>query len=467
MQEPQVRLFEAARTNHVVGIRQALEKNADLSLPNAQGESALIAAVKAKATEAVQCLLSEGADPHDRDFAFRTALHWAVVVNLEAVVPLLLQYQARVDSADLEGDTPLSLAQREECAFIKKQLTQRAKINYHADQLALRRAIEQLTTDVDVVSEVRQQLITWLTRLPDSERLPLDMLCRQLRQPESLLNWAKLVKRTASPVRQKMAATRKRVTKRVSLSTKEKPFKTFERLSQYPATEQLQMNRQSLLENMSVFAPLNALIESITALQLALSAKSLPIYQQIEALLTTLKTTYLNYREAVCQSSGESRLTLCEDSLRLRGFFGYRIVSLGASLRFRRFLLPLDAGETIEYLPAKDNRFGSHAVLELQGVYYKIRPYAPGIEQAVDSLNKLVSGQGSAPTELLMLEKGDSTVPVLASKAVYGENLVDVLTQHPTWLTQLDSFNYSAHVILTVLTFPIGCQARQFYSLDG
>ena len=49
----------------------------------------------------------------------------------------------------------------------------------------------------------------------------------------------------------------------------------------------------------------------------------------------------------------------------------------------------------------RDNIFGLHAVLQLHDTFYKIRPTAPGIEHAVDSLNKIISGQGSAPTELL------------------------------------------------------------------
>ena len=54
---------------------------------------------------------------------------------------------------------------------------------------------------------------------------------------------------------------------------------------------------------------------------------------------------------------------------------------------------------------------------------------------------------------------------MLASKAVKGENCADVLKTNPEWLLILDSFNYSAHLILTILTRPKDAKPDNFMTV--
>ena len=55
-------------------------------------------------------------------------------------------------------------------------------------------------------------------------------------------------------------------------------------------------------------------------------------------------------------------------------------------------ILPL-----IEGILAKTNLEGTHPVNDYAGIHFKITPDAPGIEFAIDSLNKLLTNQGSTP----------------------------------------------------------------------
>ena len=102
---------------------------------------------------------------------------------------------------------------------------------------------------------------------------------------------------------------------------------------------------------------------------------------------------------------------------------------------------------------------GTHTVLVVNGVHYKkllqsAATDGPGIEYAVDSLNKLITHQGSPPTTLLKVRHGKMQAIYQASKTVEGVDLEFVLEYHPDDLNFLDPFNYSAMIMMGLLVLP-------------
>lgn len=104
--------------------------------------------------------------------------------------------------------------------------------------------------------------------------------------------------------------------------------------------------------------------------------------------------------------------------------------------------------------------YGGHKVVSYAGIHFKQDPYAPGIEFMVDSLNKLIAGQGSPPSTLLKIWEEDSqgehkqSRVFLASKSVPGQNLQYLLSHQPQYLLKINPYNFSAMIISGLLINP-------------
>ena len=85
---------------------------------------------------------------------------------------------------------------------------------------------------------------------------------------------------------------------------------------------------------------LNEWIATLTDLQKSLlEGKRQPeIVKKIEQRIEAAKQYYLDYRSSICKYQGQIRIELCTGFTRTRGFLGFRYLSTGASLRFKRHL---------------------------------------------------------------------------------------------------------------------------------
>jgi ankyrin repeat protein len=103
-------LSQAARSGDEAVVKLLLETGADVDSRDDDGETPLSWAVDREHEAVVELLLRGGANVDSRDKYGRTPLSWAAEGLDEAVVKLLLEAGADVESRDDEGRTPLSWA---------------------------------------------------------------------------------------------------------------------------------------------------------------------------------------------------------------------------------------------------------------------------------------------------------------------------------------------------------------------
>lgn len=106
-------LLRAARNGDLEGIARALREGADANGKGEDGVTALLAAVHAEETKAIEALVRAGADPNDPMSVFGSAwtpLHQAASKVLEESAKALLEAGADVDARADGGMTPLMLA---------------------------------------------------------------------------------------------------------------------------------------------------------------------------------------------------------------------------------------------------------------------------------------------------------------------------------------------------------------------
>lgn len=106
-------LLRAARNGDLEGIARALREGADANGNGEDGVTALLAAVHAEETKAIEALVRAGADPNDPMSVFGSAwtpLHQAASKVLEESAKALLEAGADVDARADGGMTPLMLA---------------------------------------------------------------------------------------------------------------------------------------------------------------------------------------------------------------------------------------------------------------------------------------------------------------------------------------------------------------------
>ena len=107
-------LFEAANQNDVEALRRFLDDGADLNECDSDGDHALMKAIRASATEAVQVLIDAGMNVQRTD-EYASPLHIAQEYpKTEGITKALLEAEAEVDPECPEGLTPMMYAI---CAF--------------------------------------------------------------------------------------------------------------------------------------------------------------------------------------------------------------------------------------------------------------------------------------------------------------------------------------------------------------
>ncbi|MCD6056448.1 MAG: hypothetical protein K0R12_1410, partial [Gammaproteobacteria bacterium] len=114
-----------------------------------------------------------------------------------------------------------------------------------------------------------------------------------------------------------------------------------------------------------------------------------------------------------------------------------------------------EAADKLTQLGKKENEFGTSTVHPIGQVHFKKNPYAPGIEFMVSSLANLLAGQGTTPTKLIkIIDRHGMQHVYLASKTVVGKELHKVLQHHPDAISQVRLDNFSAMILLSLLTNP-------------
>jgi len=131
---------DAAMRADKVAVRALLEKKADVSVPAADGSTALHWAVESDDIELLEMLLQAGADVKAKDRFGFSPLYFAISNNNLEMVRRLLKGGADANETDIAGDTLLMLAAREGNADILNVLLKSgAAVNVKdkADQTAL------------------------------------------------------------------------------------------------------------------------------------------------------------------------------------------------------------------------------------------------------------------------------------------------------------------------------------------
>lgn len=105
--------------------------------------------------------------------------------------------------------------------------------------------------------------------------------------------------------------------------------------------------------------------------------------------------------------------------------------------------------------PQTTEENGMHAVVQKDGVHYKYRPYAVGVEYAVNSLNQHISADICLPTRIIKIEgcsggNYDQVAYYLASSSIEGTSLHKVLN-NGNFLEKLDIESFSALFVSSLL----------------
>lgn len=119
--------------------------------------------------------------------------------------------------------------------------------------------------------------------------------------------------------------------------------------------------------------------------------------------------------------------------------------------------------------PEKKNKFGTHIVTQIENVHYKVGPEGldPSAEFEHDSLNRIISGQGSTPSMLFKIIYNGVPYCIQASKSVDGINLEDIIREQPALLNKIDPYNFSSLVVWGLVTNPYDASAPQFIAQKG
>jgi ankyrin repeat protein len=114
-------------------------------------------------------------------------------------------------------------------------------------------------------------------------------------------------------------------------------------------------------------------------------------------------------------------------------------------------------------LSNEEKKHGFHYVRKINEIFYKLMPYAPGIEFAVNSLNKLILDETSVPTRLIKLRgrspnNWNNVAYYQASIAVGGLNFDDILSAEPKCIEKIEMKSFSALFLSSILVGTGDCK---------
>lgn len=138
------------------------------------------------------------------------------------------------------------------------------------------------------------------------------------------------------------------------------------------------------------------------------------------------------------------------------------VIVEGAGIRERRMLKP----EVAEMLLGEDGSFkekeqGEYGRRNVRGINYKgyklhfkENPELPGMEYALGSLIRKITGQGAPITSLLKFSVGNKVYPVQVSRTVEGINFQDALNEGAERLDKISSRSFGLMCIASLLINP-------------
>jgi hypothetical protein len=313
-------------------------------------------------------------------------------------------------------------------------------IDYHAEFLILHDHIKSLIDEEDFISKAFFELSKLLPTVESKLRSKIEILHRQLQQPENLLYLE-------------------------PYANQKKDAKLSQSIDLIFLPEVRSALNDCILESKApLFKKLNELIEECTELLKKIERSTDQTLIDVTQLIKSARDSYGRYRDLVRECKGYNRLALCEGRTRLRSFLGYHYVNAGAALRFQRFFREDEENKTGIVMPNRDNAMGGHNVLKFL-FFAKVRPDSPLKEEFYRILVNAISEQASAPTELLLLEKRDRAFPVLASKSVEGMSLYDFLESYADLIPLIDISNFSAQFIGSLLACVTDGNATNFMAV--
>jgi tetratricopeptide (TPR) repeat protein len=182
------------------------------------------------------------------------------------------------------------------------------------------------------------------------------------------------------------------------------------------------------------------------------------VQQTVIDQLTNINNYYTNYIEELCTSHGEARKLHLQPKILLQsdGIYSYLEESVAEKIigsLNKDGNLEKDVNQQLE---------GVHTVRKIGGMFFKYKPYRPGIEFMV---SKLIEGNYlTAATRLVNIKKEGRTYPFLVSKEVEGQDLEHFLKkQAANFLQKLDPTNFAYIFALTLLTNPRDAKADNYF----
>ncbi|MCH2547771.1 MAG: ankyrin repeat domain-containing protein [Alphaproteobacteria bacterium] len=123
--EYDAQLFLAAGNDRVQVVRALLDTGRSIEMRNAEGDTPLVYAVRARGVNVMRMLLGRGANPNATNDRGITPLHYAIIANSPIMADALLEMGADPNMPDVNGVTPLMLASNKNDAAFTQSLIER------------------------------------------------------------------------------------------------------------------------------------------------------------------------------------------------------------------------------------------------------------------------------------------------------------------------------------------------------
>lgn len=287
-------------------------------------------------------------------------------------------------------------------------------------------------TENDPVAALVSEVIQWFdtAKVGDKARSKIQTLLKEIKQPAYLIDPAYLSE------------------KGLTLLTPQHPL--FKPLQQV-------LNLMDETETALLLKPYHAHPDSFTNVEqfkMTEAYKNIcKKYERFRELIAQLRQYYQTYITQVCTTQGASRELLLRPWITVRG--SDRLMHRYLKRKYEKELMPpelTNENTVVEYNLGE----GTHHVRQCRelNVYVKFNPEAPWIEFAVQTLNRLINQQAITPSMLLHFQTQTHSYAVLASQTVQGQRLNELLLQHPEYWEKTEHRNFSALIILSLLTDP-------------